>query len=254
MAIKFLNVVLKDKNKTLIKDLNISFKEEIIGVYKDNLNIISKLFLDGKNLDNNKKIVYIDDLNKNTFLTKTISDEFFLVKKNMDNKIDYIAKIVSSLKMVGLSEDYLDREINTLSKSEKKLLQIAISLVTNPDVVIFKDSFLYLDNNNTLILKKIILNLKKKYQKTVLVIDNDINKLYELVDSLLIFKNNKLLIYDKVDLVFKDIEFLINNQIELPNNILFSKLASKYSYDIKNYKDIKDLIKEVYRNAQGHEE
>ena len=68
--------------------------------------------------------------------------------------------------------------------------------------------------------------------------------------SLVIFENNNLLIYDKVSNVFKDIDFLIDNNIEIPDLIKFSLIAGGYGKKINYYNNINDLIKDVYRNAR----
>ena len=82
-------------------------------------------------------ISYINKININTFLTKNVRDEFYLIKKKVSsNTNSYIKKVIASLNMVGLSEDYLDKDIHILSKSEKRLVQIALNLISNPDIII----------------------------------------------------------------------------------------------------------------------
>ena len=58
-----------------------------------------------------------------------------------------------------------------------------------------------------------------------------------------------MVINDKTSIVFNDNEFLNNNNIELPDLVSFSNKARNYNIKLKNYKDIKDLIKEVYKNV-----
>ena len=88
----------------------------------------------------------------------------------------------------------------------------------------------------------------KNNKKTIIIITNNIDILYDLVDDLIIFKDNKVVINDKLDIVFKNLDLL--KDLELPNLIKFTNIASTYNKNIKYYKDIKDLIKEVYKNVQ----
>ncbi|MBR3661024.1 MAG: hypothetical protein IKN63_03870 [Bacilli bacterium] len=230
-----------------LKDVSIEFNnKEITGVI-DKDNILYKESIKDE-LNNNKYL--ISYINYKDFLTKTISDEFYLSKHITKDKDNYIEKIVSCLEMVGLSSDYLEKDIPTLSNSEKILLELATSLITNPDVIIFNNIFNNLDRKNKQLIKKILLELKKKYEKTIIIIDNNINILYEMCTSLVIFENNNLLIYDKVSNVFKDIDFLIDNNIEIPDLIKFSLIAGGYGKKINYYNNINDLIKDVYRNAR----
>lgn len=262
MEIKFLNISLKENNKNLIKNLNLKIKSsEITGIYHDN-NLLKKLLIEDTtyqgnilidnvpfNKYNKNLLTYIGNLEINTFLTRKVSDEFYLIKKNLESEEDYIKKVVASLKMIGFDETYLERNIYSLSKSESRLLQIAINLIINPGIVIIEEPFLYLDKNNKKIVKNIILNLKKMYKKTVIILSKNINTLYELSNNLIIFQDNKVLISDTVTTIFKDLIFLESNNIELPNGIMFSKIALEHGIKLKNNKDINDLIKDVYRNV-----
>jgi len=256
MEIKLSNISIKNN----FKNININFKSsEITGVYEDNnflkkifvdkINYIGNVIIDGKSTNNDEfKVNYIDFTR--TFFTKKVSDEFFLIKRELHENANYISKVISSLNMLGLERDYLDRKINSLSKSEKRLLEIALNLIINPDIIIFKNPFLYLDKNNKLNLKKIILKLKRDYNKIVIIIDDNINNLYNICTHLIIFKNNQVLVSDKTRVVFSDLSFLINNKIDLANTLLFNVLASKYDKKLPVTSNVNDLIKEVYRNVK----
>ncbi|MBQ8891959.1 MAG: ATP-binding cassette domain-containing protein [Bacilli bacterium] len=250
MEIEFKNINLKRKNKYLIKDLNFNLREnEITGIIDESK--ILKQILDGNEvegeiiLDKDKKIKYIE----HAFLTKTVSDEFFLVKKEIDDN-NYIEKVISSLNLVGLNKDYLNRNINTLSNFEKTLVMISLSIITNPDVIIFDNVFAYLDKKHKTIIKSLIIELKKKYNKMVIVIDNDINILYEICTYLIIFKNNKLVIDNNMEHAFNDLSIYDEYDLEIPFLIEFSSIANDYGKNIKYHKSINDLIKEVYRNEK----
>ena len=262
MEIKFLDVSYKEKGKYLFKKVNLEFKEKrITGIYQDNLKLLPRLLieklkytgsilLDNKdlNLITKPKFSYIDKISPKTFLTKTVSEEFYLIKKKIKNEdYTYIEKIASVLKMVGLNRKYLTREITTLSKSEKRLLQFALNLITNPKIIIIDEPFLYLDKESCFTIKKILFDLKRKYKKNIIILSDNINTLYELTDDLIILKDNQILIKDKTISIFNNLDFLLQNKIELPNLVLFNKIALNYNQKLTNYKEVNDLIKEVYR-------
>lgn len=249
MEINFRNISLKSKNKYLIKDLNFKVNgNEITGII-DESKVINKLLkedIEGSiEYPKDKKIKYIE----HDFLTKTVSDEFFLVKMDVDDN-NYIEKIRSSLNLVGLNEDYLEREINTLSNSEKTLITIALSIITNPDIIIFDNIFKSLDKKYKVTIKNLIKELKKNYQKQVIVIDNDINILYEICTHLIIFNNYNIVLDKNMNEAFNNLEIFDNYDIDIPFLVEFSNNALNYSKKIKYYKNINDLVKEVYKNAK----
>lgn len=265
MEIKFLNLSIKEKSKYIVNNFNLKITpSEITGIYQDNWQLILKLLLnklsyDGEILIDNKNIFEYNDnliscvlsLNEKTFLTKKVKDEFFLAKKRLNEyEKSYIQKIVASLRLVGLEEDYLEKDIYTLSKSEKKLLQIALALVVNPDILILEDPFVYFDKNSFEKLINMLLELKRKYQKTIIICSQDIDILYQITDNLVIFKDNKVLINDKTKTVFKDLLFLKDNQIELPEIIQFKEEVLFYGIKLQESKSVNDLIKDVYKNVQ----
>ena len=84
-------------------------------------------------------------------------------RKNLVLKDKY-KKINDSLKIVGLSKIDINRNIITLSESEKKLVQIAIALLSNPDIIVFEEPFIKLDLKNQ---KRIIMffgRIKEKFK------------------------------------------------------------------------------------------
>ena len=275
MEIKFLNVSYKKEHIDILKNINMYISDnKITGIYHDDYEVIPNIIMgsvdyqgrvlidnqelkgkgNGKsNLENSrriKRVSYIKELDNDTFLTSKVSDEFYLMKKSITSSDkDYIDKVISVLKMVGLDNSYLKRDINTLSKSDKRLLEIALNLITNPDILIITEPFLYLNKNKKFNIKKILLDLRKKYKKTIIILSNEINVLYELTDNLIILKDGQVLVNDRTKLIFKDYNFLEKNQIALPDLVLFSKIALEYNKKIDNYLDVNDLIKGVYKVA-----
>ena len=72
----------------------------------------------------------------------------------------------------------------------------------------------------------------------------------QAIPNLVIFKDNKVLISDKTKTVFKDLLFLKDNHIELPEIIQFKEEALLYGIKLQNTKSVNDLIKDVYKNVK----
>ena len=170
MELKLLNI----SYKNIYNNINLTIKDnKITGVYNSNLlNLLfySKKTYTGNILLNNSDILSFNEnvftyiTNKPCFYTKTVKDEFYLMKRKIKlNNKNYLTKIDSILTLVGLDSNYLLKEINTLSTSEKYLLNLALNLIIDPDLIII-ELLNGLDKNIQFKLKNIILELKMKYK------------------------------------------------------------------------------------------
>lgn len=159
-------------------------------------------------------------------------------------------KIRDSLKIVGLKENYLLKDIHVLSKSELKLIQIATSLLSNPDMLLLDEPFIDLDTKNE---KKIIMllnKLKDNYNKTIVIASNDSDMLYKYTTKMIFLKNNKVLIEGNTKDQYKRVDFLTRNKIEIPDIVLFTYKACKYkNAKIDYHTDIRDIIKDIYKHV-----
>ena len=130
--------------------------KNITGILVRNLynNKLIKLLVD--NLENKRISIIREDFESISFKS-TIYEymNYEIENKNIVLKND-LKKINDSLKIVGLNKLSLDRNINTLSESEKKLLQLAIALLSNPEVLIFEEPFNKLDLKNEKKAEKLI--------------------------------------------------------------------------------------------------
>ena len=182
---------------------------------------------------------------KDTVIDRMIYE---IERRNLEVK-DYKKKIKDSLKIVGLDIE-LERSINTLSYSEKKLLQIAIELLENPDTLIFIEPFRGLDLFNIKKLMRLFRKLIDKYNKTIIFISDNSDILYKNTDYILIYKNNKLIKQGETKKVFEDVEFLKKNKINIPEIVDFTYLVkTKYNVKIDYHRDIRDIIKDIYKHV-----
>jgi energy-coupling factor transporter ATP-binding protein EcfA2 len=163
---------------------------------------------------------------------------------------DLEKKIADSLRIVGLSTDLLIRNVYTLSSSEQKLLQIGISLISNPDILILDEPFISLDMKNE---KKVIMllqKIKEQYNKTIIIISNNSDILYKYTNNIIIIKNNKILIEGLTNEVFQRVDFLKRNKIQIPEIVEITYLAKKNkNIKIDYHKDIRDIIKDIYKHV-----
>ncbi len=210
---------------------------------------IIKYLLNNENINNKRISIIKDEFNYINFKT-TIYDymNYEIKNKNIILKDD-LKKIKDSLRIVGLSYLDLDRNINTLSESEKKLLSLALSLLSNPEVLIFLEPFNKLDLRNEKRLMFLLRKIKEKYDKTIIFISTNSNMLYKNTDYLIIY-DDKLLKEGSTKELLEDVVFLKKNSLSIPEIVEFTYIAkSKYNVKIDYHSDIRDIIKDIYKHV-----
>lgn len=222
-----------DKLLYLIASDEISSKR----IFYNNLNI-------GK-----KKSNYLGYINKDLeFYTSFVYDELLLYLNRYTGKVKSIRKrFIKILDMFSLDENFLEKKISDLSNGEKKLLKYLLVMVYNPNVIVIDEPYLYLDYRYKKVIKNVLYDLKTKYHKTIIVGSNDSNIIYSLCDiSLLVNRDNHL--YGITKSIFNE-KNLKGFNILVPDLVRFADLAKKKGVNIGYFQDIRDLIKDVYRNV-----
>lgn len=261
MEIIFKNYKYKDNNLNFtIKDNEINGivtnnQEEIVDILKLKLKYTGKITIDGKlikdpieykkkinivpvEIDNNIHFQTVYDLLENEVLKRKISP------KNLEKKVE------DSLKIVGLEEELLDRNIYTLSSSEKKFIQLAMALLSNPELLILIEPFKVLDKDNEKKLIMLLERINERYNKTIVIVDNNINNIYKYTNNLIIFKNNKIVKEGKTFDILTNVDYLKKNKIDIPDIVEITYLALKNKkVKIDYHKDIRDIIKDIYKHV-----
>lgn len=198
-----------------------------------------------------KKIGFIDYLFQNKYNKTTIEEYMnYMISYYKLNMKDPTKKIVDSLKIANLKQEYLKRNINTLSTSEKKLFQIALCLITNPKVILLDEPFINLDTKNQKKLFRLLTQLNEKYKITIVIASHDSEMLYRYTNHLIILKNYKILKEGNTKSLYENVKYLLKEKIEVPDIVLFTykaKINKKIKIDY--HRDIRDLIKDIYKHV-----
>lgn len=159
-------------------------------------------------------------------------------------------KLTDSLKIVGIEEEYINHDLSTLSSSEKKLLTIAIGLLSNPDTIILEEPFKYLDLKQEKRLFMLLQKFKEQYNKTIIIKSENTDLIYKYTEEVVLVKNNNILLDGNTKEVFQRVDFLKRNGIKVPDVVLFTYLAKK-NKDVKidYHSDIRDIIKDIYKHV-----
>lgn len=280
MEIEFVNVTYKENvrtplEKTYLKNFSYKFSEgkvySIIGTSlsgKDKLplliNAVNKPYTgiikigdfvnDGRYIKNINRlrmnVGYIKE-NPNDFLfNKRVIDELDFGIKYFKYKLNKQSiRIKEALTLVGLTEDYLNKEVSSLSLNEKKRLSIASSLIFNPSIIILEEPTMFLTYKDKEKLVKLIHLLKTKYKKTIIIITKDTNLPYEVSDEVVLIKDGSIVKCGTKEILTQD--KLINSiGSSVPEIVKFINISNTMNANLTYTNNILDLIKEVYRNAK----
>ena len=183
------------------------------------------------------------------FMESNGKDELELGLKFYNYRLKEINKrVTEALQMVGLDEEYLNKNIFELSKQEKKLISIASVLIFNPKVILLDEPTNGLDEQSKNKILKILKMLKNKYNRTIVISSHDTDFVLKASDNILVINDGKIILSGEKYDVFKQCDILKKCGIKIPKTIEFSDRV----YSLKNIKigyrdEVNDLLKDIYR-------
>ena len=223
-----------------------------INYSKNNIVVDGKKFTSKELISFKRKISIIENYITDDDLDLTVYEymKYKLFSEILDIK-DYRKKIKDSLKIVGLSESYLDKKISKLSKIEKQWVNFSIGLFSNPDMIVLNRVFHSLDITNTKKMIRLLQQLVEQYHKVVIIYTNDAEIIYKFTHQTIIIKDSNVLVEGFTENIFQDhIDMLLNNNIQVPKTIEFSYLVNqKKNIKLGYFRDIRDLIKDIYKKV-----
>ena len=199
-----------------------------------------------------KDVGYVFQKPTDHFFCKTVSEEIGFGLKQFKFKLNKMEnQIRESLSMVGLDDSFYDKDINTLSSGEAFLVALASSLVLNPKVIILDEPTVYLDYNYKCNLVKLIKMLRDRYNKTVIIMSNDISFVYSISDNYVFMDNCKLIKSGNINDLINNSNLLSSFGYEIPMSINFINMVKeKKGVDLKYTNDINELVRDVINNVR----
>ena len=129
---------------------------------------------------------------------KAISEIVIDKKNSRSEKINYL---ISKFELESLK----DIKAKFLSGGQKKKLVIALSLLSNPKVLLLDECFAALDVLTIKMLQEIIVNLQQENQITICICDHQARDLLACVDVAMILSNGKIVAKDNPSNLVKNI-------------------------------------------------
>jgi len=115
-------------------------------------------------------------------------------------------KVLDLLKIVGLSEEYFERFPHQLSGGQKQRVCIARAIAPEPELLILDEPVSSQDLSIQAHIINLLLDLKKKYNLTYLLISHDLHIVRAIADRIAVMKKGKFVELSEHDKIFTNPE------------------------------------------------
>lgn len=248
------NLNLSYEEKTILEDVNLEIKDGEIfvltgfsGTGKSSIikilngiipemsggKLSGEIILDGESIhdknisERSKYISTVFQNPKTQFYCLESTDEiaFPLENRNIEREVIF-EKIDTYTKLLN-TEKLMDKNIFSLSGGEKQLVAITSVVAMDNKIYLFDEPSASLDHESIELLKKAILKLKKM-GKIVIIAEHRLYYLMDILDTLAIISDKKVLTFSKEDLKEKvKNNYILRSFKEIPKNKLISSNYKK---------------------------
>jgi putative ABC transport system ATP-binding protein len=124
-------------------------------------------------------------------MDESVLENLFYGQKIKGKKEKELGKAQKCLNLIGLNENFLNRDSSQLSIGEKQRVSIARTLMLNPEVLLLDEPTSALDPTATLNIEKLVLKLNAKIGLTTLFVTHDISQALRLGHKCVILIDGK---------------------------------------------------------------
>lgn len=151
-----------------------------------------------------------------------------------------------ALSLVGLDESFYERDPNSLSGGERRLVSIAGILAFDPKYIILDEPTIGLDSKTIEKIMSILLSLKDK-GKVIIFVTHDMDVVLKYSQRVLIIDQGKIIKDTTPIQLFNDTNLINNTDIELPFVLKISNFLKEKGMNInsENIIDIDTLANEI---------
>lgn len=181
---------------------------------------------------------------ENQFVGLTVEDDiaFGLENKQIDHKkmkkiIGNVVNIIGIKKLLKLSSQ-------NLSGGQKQKVAIASVLAMESKIIIFDESTSMLDPKSKNELKKLMLILKNKYNKTIISITHDMEETINC-DRVLLMANGQIQLFNSPIKLFTQKNLLEKFSLDVPFVMKLSIEMNKFNQKIKPTLNISQLVNDL---------
>ncbi len=155
------------------------------------------------NVKNDVSVVfqnYVSSVNPRFSVAQIIAEPLIISSQVNKSKIDkkkIDEEVKKMIKIVGLSEEFLERFPHELSGGQLQRVCIARAIVTKPKFILLDEAVSSLDVSTQVEILDLLQKLKKEYNLSYIFITHDLLTITYICDSVIFFKDGK--IEEKID-------------------------------------------------------
>lgn len=158
------------------------------------------------------------------------------------------------LKVVGLSEAYLNRSPFELSGGQKRRVAIAGILAMDPEILVLDEPAAGLDPQGAKDMMELFVRLNKEYHKTILLVTHDMEHVLTYCDRVVVVDNGHIVKTDDKQQFFKDSTLLKQLRINPPAIIRLRDELNQQGFTLPcDLLQIDALAKAIADEVKAHE-
>ena len=223
---------------TLLKIINGIIPEVNDGEITGEIKLDEQILNDVSITDRSTYISTVFQNPKTQFYCVESTDELAFPLENRNTPKEAIIKSIEEYTGLLNTEKLLNRNIFSLSGGEKQLMAITSVMTMDNKVYLFDEPSSSLDHKSIELLKKAIIELKKR-KKVVIIAEHRLYYLIDILDSMGVLSNSRMEFFQKKELDNKKIQELQNKYL-----LRSTKEINKRDLARKQYNKIHLLNKE----------
>lgn len=223
---------------TLLKIINGIIPEVNDGEITGEIKLDEQILNDVSITDRSTYISTVFQNPKTQFYCVESTDELAFPLENRNTPKEAIIKSIEEYTRLLNTEKLLNRNIFSLSGGEKQLMAITSVMTMDNKVYLFDEPSSSLDHKSIELLKKAIIELKKR-KKVVIIAEHRLYYLIDILDSMGVLSNSRMEFFQKKELDNKKIQELQNKYL-----LRSTKEINKRDLARKQYNKIHLLNKE----------
>ena len=152
---------------------------------------------------------------------------------------------IELVKLVGLSEDYLEKSPFELSGGEMRKVALCGILALNPKVLILDEPTVGLDYKSREDIMNLIKELQQKKNMTIVLVTHNMDYVLKYADKIFVLNKGELDFSGTAEELFSNKQILEKNSLELPEVLKFYKELKSKGIVIPFPRCYKEMIESV---------